>query len=141
MAGNKEGNGEGRKSNGYDNKEVKGGKSNGGGYEDGKEEGRCLQQQGWQASNGSNNGDVDGNKVGNGDGNKVAGKKEGIGEGVKSDGYGNKGGGQATAATIAMRMGVGVYISYAESDNLQVDVLPAGSLQIDVLLACRQTAS
>ena len=33
---------------------------------------------------------------------------------------------------------VGVYIAYVESDDLQVDVLPAGSLQVDVLLACRQ---
>jgi hypothetical protein len=36
---------------------------------------------------------------------------------------------------------VGVNIAYVESDNLQVDVLLAGSLQVDVLLACRQTAS
>jgi hypothetical protein len=36
---------------------------------------------------------------------------------------------------------VEAYIAYAESDNLPVDVLPAGSLQVDVLLVCRQTAS
>jgi hypothetical protein len=36
---------------------------------------------------------------------------------------------------------VEVYIANAESEDLRVDVLPAGSLQVDVLLFCRQTAS
>jgi hypothetical protein len=43
--------------------------------------------------------------------------------------------------TIVTQECVGVYIVYAESDDLQVDVLPAGSLQVDVDLVCRQTAS
>ena len=42
--------------------------------------------------------------------------------------------------TIVPQECVGVYIAYAESDILQVDVLPAGSLQVDVLLVYRQTA-
>ncbi len=42
--------------------------------------------------------------MGDGDGDKVAGNEEVIGEGGKSDGIGNKGGRQATAATMAMGM-------------------------------------
>ncbi len=43
--------------------------------------------------------------------------------------------------TIVPQECVGVCIAYAESDNLQIDVLPAANLRVDVLLAWRQTAS